>query len=434
MHHPKGFYVLAFVEFWERLSFYLMKALCALYMVERLGFSTAQAAEWMGWYVGAVYALPMPFGLLADRKLGPLRAAMLGAAVMMAGHLAMGWETKWGLLAAMALISAGSGFFKPSMQTLVRGLYRDGDPRIDSAYSQFYVAINLGALAAPVLGSWLRNRWGWAVAFESAAVGLGLGVGALVVLRQFVVNERSALSRATGVPLAPDAAIDYQPADPPDVARRVAAVVAVTVLVSLFWAVFNIDGGVLTLWTRDCVAGAKKKAELYAAVNPACILLLTPMVVWLFRWHSTLTKMVLGMLATCLGCALLGFGAQGRAVSWLWPVAFYLPVTIGELLISPILTALTAKIAPPRLTAFLLGVSLLSSSIGGVVSGQFSRLWGSMSHSTFFLLLGLLPATGAVALLVAWRPLRVLLGEVPQVRAEPTAPRLWVVSRQESAA
>lgn len=419
--HPVGFYVLAFVEFWERLSFYLMKALCALYMVERLGFSAGQASEWMGWYVGAVYALPLPGGLLADRKLGPLRAAILGAIVMMAGHVMMRVESRGGLALAMLLIAGGSGLFKPSMQTMVRGLYKDGDPRIDSAYSQFYLAINLGALLSPVIGFWLRSRYGWGVAFESAAAGLALGSTALILLQRHIVDQRSALSGITGVPLQPDDASRHLPQDPPDTARRVAAVVAVMLIGSTYWAVANMDSGVLTLWIRDCVAGAEKKAELYAGVNPACILLLTPLVVWALaaagrrrkKPVSTLAKLLLGLAATTISCALLAYCSRcvGAKVDWRWPIAYYAANTVGELFVSPISTALTAKIAPPRLCAFLLGLSLLSSSIGGVVAGQLARRWTSMPHSAFFLLAGLLPVAGAAAVILLWKPLSKLIGE-----------------------
>jgi dipeptide/tripeptide permease len=98
---------------------------------------------------------------------------------------------------------------------------------------------------------------------------------------------------------------------------------------------------------------------------------------------------------------------------------------VGELLVNPQGTALVAKIAPPKYRTFLLGVWLLSSSLGGMIIGQLARLLGALSHPTFFLLLGALPAAGALALLCLWKPLSGLLGEgaAPAADAEPIANR-----------
>lgn len=433
--HPAGFYVLFLTEMWERMSFYLMRALCFLYMVGPLQMDKAQALEWFGLYQGAVYLTPLGGGMLADRKLGIRRAVVLGALIMVAGHLVMTIEHKLALLGAMALLAIGGGLFKPNMQALLSGLYPPGDERHDRAFSLFYVAINTGALLAPIIGHLLQRRYGWGVAFGFAGVGMCVGLVVFVCFGRHVVDCRSTLTAATGVPLDPEAAQPFRPEDPPDSGRRVAAVVGCSLLASLFWAVFYTDGGALTLWAMECVRGAADKAALTAAINPACILLLTLPIGWaLARWSrrrgrpvSTATKLLLGFISASCACSLLVAGAGGNAkgVSVLWLGGFYVLITMGELLISPMGTALVAKIAPPRWKSFLLGVWLLSSSVGSTLSGELGRLWPHLSHSAYFAVLLGLPLCSALALLIVWRPLSEVLQqtELGARRAVPQARR-----------
>ena len=417
--HPAGFYVLWFTEMWERLSFYLMRALCVLYMVGPLGMNKAQALEGFGLYQGAVYLTPLAGGMLADRKIGIKRAVVLGALIMVAGHLVMTIEHKMALLGAMALLALGGGLFKPNMQALLSGLYPPGDERHDRAFGMFYVAINAGALLAPIFGHLLQRRYGWGMAFGFAGVGMCAGLAVFLVFNRYIVDCRSTLTAATGVPLDPEAAPPFRPEDPPDTGRRVAAVVGCSLLASLFWAVFYSDGGTLTLWAVESVRGAADKAALTAAINPACILLLTTPIAWgLAAWGrrrgrtvSTATKMLLGFISAACACGLLVAGAGGSAkdVSVAWLAGFYLLITVGELLINPMGTALVAKIAPPRWKSFLLGVWLLSSSLGSTLSGELGRLWPHLSHSAYFAVLLGLPLCSASALLLLWGPLSEVL-------------------------
>lgn len=429
--HPRGFYVLFFVELWERLGYYLMRSLCVLYMVDHLGVARGRALEWFGLYQGAVYLTPMMGGVLADRKLGARRAVVVGAAIMICGHLVMAVERQAALLVAMALLALGGGLFKPSMQALLSGLYPPGDERHDRAFGLYYLAINTGALIAPLAGYGLQRRFGWGVAFGSAGVGLGVGILAFVLLSHHLVDCRSTLTAATGVPLDPEAAEPFRPEDPPDSGRRVAAVVSCSLLASLFWAAYYCDGGTLTLWAKECVSGAVDKAALTAAINPACILLLTAPLGWLLavwgrrrgRVVSTAVKMLLGFGSAGVACALLVVGAGGsaRGVSIGWLLGFYVFITIAEIFISPMGTALVAKIAPPRWKSFLLGVWLLSSSIGSALSGELGRLWPSISHSAFFAAMLALPVAGAAALLLGWRQLAGILEQSELGARKPAA-------------
>lgn len=141
--HPPGLKVIFFTEMWERFSYYGMRALLVLYLVNALGYERKDALELYGIYTGLVYLTPLLGGYLADKYLGLRQGAVIGGLIMMLGHFAMAFEPLLHL--ALGLLILGNGFFKPNTSTMVGQLYREHDPRRDGGYTIFYMGINLGA-------------------------------------------------------------------------------------------------------------------------------------------------------------------------------------------------------------------------------------------------------------------------------------------------
>jgi POT family proton-dependent oligopeptide transporter len=179
--HPSGLYVLFGAEAWERFSYYGMRALLVLYLVNKLGYTREGALEVYGLYTGLVYLTPLLGGYLADKLLGRRKAVLIGGILMGLGQVFLMFPAT--LTLALGLLIAGNGFFKPNISTMVGGLYRDGDTRRDGAFTIFYMGINLGALFSPIICGNLGERVSWAVGFGSAAVGMALG------LAQFVFGQ-----------------------------------------------------------------------------------------------------------------------------------------------------------------------------------------------------------------------------------------------------
>ena len=180
--HPSGLYVLFGAEAWERFSYYGMRALLVLYLVNKLGYSREHALEVYGLYTGLVYLTPLLGGFLADKVLGRRKAVLIGGILMALGQIFLMFPAT--LTLALGLLIAGNGFFKPNISTMVGGLYREGDARRDGAFTIFYMGINLGALFSPIICGNLGERVSWAVGFGSAAIGMALG------LAQFVFGQK----------------------------------------------------------------------------------------------------------------------------------------------------------------------------------------------------------------------------------------------------
>jgi proton-dependent oligopeptide transporter, POT family len=175
--HPAGLKVIFLTEMWERFSYYGMRALLVLYLVNAMGYSRADALQLYGIYTGLVYLTPLAGGLLADRWLGGRLAAVIGAAIMMLGHFAMAFPSLLHL--ALGLLVVGNGFFKPNTTSMVGMLYAPDDVRRAGGYTIFYMGVNLGAFLSPLVAGTLGERLGWHWGFASAGVGMAIG---LVVL------------------------------------------------------------------------------------------------------------------------------------------------------------------------------------------------------------------------------------------------------------
>jgi POT family proton-dependent oligopeptide transporter len=180
--HPRGLYYLFFAELWERFSFYGMRALLTLYMVEKIFVSLANrdasAAAIYASYGSLVYASAVIGGKLADAILGFRRSIIFGGILMSIGQFILAFHQQENLVfyTGLSFIIVGNGFFKPNISSFVGTLYPDGDKRKDSGFTIFYMGINIGAFIAPLLCGWLASVYGWHYGFGIAGVGMIIGL------------------------------------------------------------------------------------------------------------------------------------------------------------------------------------------------------------------------------------------------------------------
>ncbi|TXD51650.1 MULTISPECIES: peptide MFS transporter [unclassified Polaribacter] len=178
--HPKGLFYLFFAELWERFSFYGMRALLTLYMVEEIFKSLsnrdyATAAVYAS-YGSLVYASTVIGGQISDKILGMRSSIFLGGILMSIGHFVLAVENDIAFFLALAFIIVGNGFFKPNISTFVGALYKDGDVRKDSGFTIFYMGINIGGWVAPLLCGWLAVKYGYHYGFGLAGIGMMAGL------------------------------------------------------------------------------------------------------------------------------------------------------------------------------------------------------------------------------------------------------------------
>tara|TARA_R110000868_G_scaffold125037_6_gene330436 strand:+ start:7662 stop:9191 length:1530 start_codon:yes stop_codon:yes gene_type:complete len=178
--HPKGLFYLFFAELWERFSFYGMRALLTLYMVDVIFAALAErdfaTAAVYASYGSLVYASTVIGGKISDKILGMRNSIFLGGILMAIGHFVLAIENNMAFFLALSLIIVGNGFFKPNISTFVGTLYEKGDPKKDSGFTIFYMGINIGGWIAPLLCGWLAYKYGWHYGFGLAGIGMLTGL------------------------------------------------------------------------------------------------------------------------------------------------------------------------------------------------------------------------------------------------------------------
>jgi len=187
--HPRGLATLFFTEMWERFSYYGMRAILILFMVDKvekggLGWTDAKAGSVYSLYTAMVYLMCLGGGWIADRITGQRRAVLLGAVFISAGELCLFLPSEVSFYSGLVLLMFGTGLLKGNVSTIVGQLYPVGDPRRDSGFSIFYMGINLGALISPLICGYVGERISWRLGFAVAGAGMLLG------LIQYMVQAR----------------------------------------------------------------------------------------------------------------------------------------------------------------------------------------------------------------------------------------------------
>ncbi len=200
--HPKGLYFLFFTEMWERFSYYGMRAIFILFMTKVLMLQDKDASEIYGSYTGLVYLTPLLGGYLCDKFLGNRRSIIIGGILMAIGQFCMFLSANIGaeggvtiMWAGLTALIIGNGFFKPNISTMVGQLYPEGDRRIDSAFTIFYMGINLGAFFSPLICGSMDFKWG----FLAACLGMVASLVSFILFqKKYLISEEG---KEVGLPV-----------------------------------------------------------------------------------------------------------------------------------------------------------------------------------------------------------------------------------------
>lgn len=411
--HPIGLTYLFFTEMWERFSYYGMRALLVLYMTQYLLLNPQLSADIIGYtvlsdmlttlfgplsvigissqiyglYTGFVYFTPFFGGLIADRYLGKTNAVYAGAILMAIGHFLMAFESFF--LIALVFLIMGNGMFKPNLTAQVGTLYKPGDQRVDSAYTIYYMGVNLGAFFSPIVCGTLGQKVGWHYGF--AAAGIGMLVGTVVYWKgsKYLSREHQTVIHAS----EQDGTSDNQ-------WLRPLLVIAYLCFVNiLFWGVFEQQGNALQVWadekTNWNLLGIDIPSSWFQTLNPFFIILLAPLLNKVWSWQrtrrsepSSIVKMAIGCgwmaVAFLLMMYVAGIAQGAEKLNVLWITVVVLLFTIGELYLSPIGQAMVSKVAPARMVSMFMGVWFLSSFFGNYLAGFIGAYYDRMGNQEYF--------------------------------------------------
>jgi POT family proton-dependent oligopeptide transporter len=430
--HPKQLYLLFFTEMWERFSFYGMKALLLAYMVSQLKFDEPKGYAILGSYSALVYTMSMFGGMLADRFLGYRKAIVFGGILMTIGHLVLAIPQDWSFFYGMAFIICGNGFFKPNISSLVGTLYANNDPRKDSAFSIFYMGINVGAALGGLLCGYVGQRINWHYGFGLAAIfmivglivfsigkktlkekGLPLNLAELKTPRfAFITNEHLIyIATLAVIPLVVTLFNFYEVMDWLMLALGTLSVcyilfiafklekvakfqlfAALTMIIfsTLFWAFYEQNSGSLNLFALRNVNMNVLGYNLPGlAVNnflpPGWVIILSFVFAWLWPWlskrgkePSTPLKFAFSFILLGIGFYVFYLGCKASTSTGLIPLTTfalgYFFIISGELCISPIGLSMVTKLSPKNIVAMMMGIWFFASAIGEFLAGKIGSL------------------------------------------------------------
>ena len=428
----KSFATLFLIEMWERFGYYGMTALVVIYMVEKLGYTDDRANLTFGAFVAMAYASPAVGGWLGDKILGTRRMTVVGATILAIGY---------GLLAtpgapvflAFGVISVGSGLFKPNPANLVSKVYEGNPAKIDSAFTLYYMAVNVGSSASQLVLPKVAEHASYNLAFGLCAAGLVVGLGVFFFRKRylshvgsppdfqpfpwtkffltiggcvlavgfvsFVIQNlsvaRAMVWLATFVILGIFAWLIAK-----GTRSERSGLIAVLILTAqgiVFFIFYQQMSTSLTLFALRNVDlglpfGLKWSAGQVQALNPLWIFALSPPLAWLYTRMGkrsggdlpVAVKFALGFVVLAVGFFVFGgsgwFAHPDGRVSFWWMVLGYGLMSLGELLISGLGLAMVARYVGPKLRGFLMGTWFLATGISQYL-GSYVATFASVPHN-----------------------------------------------------
>ncbi|MCX2948850.1 peptide MFS transporter [Lentzea sp. NEAU-D7] len=445
--HPRGLANLFGVEMWERFSFYGMQGILTIYLYYAaseggLGLSEATATSIVGAYGGLVYLSTIAGAWAADRLLGSERVLFFSAVLIMFGHVALALLPGFaGVGVGLCAVALGSGGLKANATSLVGSLYDRDDPRRDAGFSLFYLGVNLGALAGPLLTGLAQKELGFHYGFGLAAIGMAAGLIQYTLGRKNFAPEESAAPNplpaskrllAAVVAVAAITAVVVlvltevitlaNLANVTIVVIVIAAVAYFAVILSskritaterkrvwsfvpmflasfVFFSLFQQQFTVVAIYVDQrldrSLFGWQMPVAWANSINPVFIILLAGVFAALWtklgtRQPSTPIKFSLG--TTLMGLAFLMFlpmaGERGNTTPLLALVGILLVFSIAELSLSPVGLSLSTKLAPKAFHTQMVALNFLSIALGTATAGSLASLYSVDNEATYFAIVG----------------------------------------------
>ena len=418
-----GFATLFLIEMWERFGYYGMTAVVVLFMVQKLGYTDDRANLTFGAFSAMAYAVPAVGGWIGDRVLGSRRTALLGALMLAAGYAMLAVPDHALLFLALSVVAVGGGIFKANPANLISKLYEGDTAKIDSAFTMYYMAVNVGStmsqIATPLIAIWI----GWHVAFAVCAAGLVVGILNYLAMRRHLAHVGSEpdfgplpLNRLIFVVVGAVIAMALVSAVLQNlgIARAIVwlafiallaifaylirkgsrrerkglwAIIILTAETMLFFIFYQQMSTSLTLFALRNVDlhltlfGLKYSvpAGQVQALDPIWIFILSPLLAWLYNRLSRgrgdfhiAAKFAFGFVVLSLGFFTYGvsglFAVNGK-VGFGWMIAGYGLQSLGELLISGLGLAMVSRYVGPGLRGFIMGSWFLAVGISQYLGG-----------------------------------------------------------------
>lgn len=430
MRHPLALTPLFLTEMWERFGFYIVQGLLVIYLTNFLQYSDTKSYIILGEFSALVYISPILGGFFADHVLGYRYSILIGALLLGSGYTLLATIQHNLLFWGLACIITGNGFLKPNISSYLGEFYLPNDPRRDSGFTIFYMGINLGGLMATISSGFIQEHFGWSIAFTMAVAGMVVAIISFVlgfnrfadyglpiqrehikpkfllyftnipiIIALFIASILIAylllkfahmgniLQIAMGIFLL--FALLYSATKHDRIARnRMLALIFLITVSIIFWSIFFQAFFSVNLFVERSINrninGIIIPPVTFLSLEIIFILLLGAPLAHMWqklnrtkRGPSLGIKFSIAMIALATAMVVLVIATQmplsGDKISPIWMIFFYLLLTIGEMLLSPIGLSMVTELAPSNLTGLMMGVWFLALGFGGAFAGHLAE-------------------------------------------------------------
>lgn len=457
---PRSFYLIFSIELWERFGYYGLQGILPIYLSQVLGMSEKESITLFSAFAALVYGFVAVGGWLGDKVLGTKRVIVLGTLVLIAGYACVAYSDHdvSMVYVGLATIAVGNGLFKANPSSLLSTCYEKDDPRLDGAFTMYYMSVNIGSFFSMLATPWLAKHYGWDIAFSLSVVGL------VIALINFFMCKRWVRSYGS----KPDF-------EPMVISKLLVTIVGVIALIAIStWLLYNlgiaraalgiISLGIIIIFIKETLAlkgtarrrmvvalilmleaivffvlysqmptslnffalhnveheifGFTVEPAQYQALNPLWIMIGSPILAAVYNKmgdHLPMPhKFAIGMVLCSAAFLVLPLGAtfanEAGIVSVNWLVICYAFQSIGELMISGLGLAMVAQLVPQRLMGFIMGAWFLTNSAAAFIAGYIASMVAAPEgkitstvdslavYSDVFLKIGIV--TGVIAILM----------------------------------
>lgn len=457
MKHPMGMYVISITEMWERFSFYIFSGILVLFMLEVLHFSTEFSTFLFGIIIASTYFLQLIAGYISDTYIGNRKAIIFGGILMLisqivftycaslfyltenvAEHSALIFSyPEIVFLIGVVIMAVGASFFKVSVTSFVGLFYQDNEELLDSAYTVFYMLINVGGFLAPL-------ALNFAVGVNDPSLyQYGFLIGAVTIfigLVMFIVLKDKYLRLPNGEPLGVvpicksqrltdnKANVDISEKLSKIEIDRLKVILLILVMITVFFIAHEQISTSLIILPMSYIynvipfTNIEVAPQFFLTLNPLFIIILSPVFVKLTailadrnKEPSSISKLGIGLFLVGVSYVFLYIPLVGiqeySTMNMSWMFVFNFVLVVAELLMMPIALSLISKLAPLKYRSLMVGVLFVASAIANVISGYFASAFPDKIGETT-VLLGLIPLHGPASFMVVFIVMSVIFAIV----------------------
>ncbi|CEN32248.1 Dipeptide and tripeptide permease A [Candidatus Westeberhardia cardiocondylae] len=421
---PKLFYLIFSIEIWERFGYYGLQSIFVIYLVKILGLSESSSITLFSSFNALVCGFVSIGGWLGDKILGTKRVIILGTIVLITGYsiIACSEHKIYSVYLGMATIAIGSGLFKANPSALLSTCYNKEDPKLDSAFTMYYMAINIGSFISMLFTPWIAIRYGWNIAFSLSVIGM------IITLLNFIsfynimkkygskpdfikLKLNTLLAVISGIILLIPLScwllyhqniariflilitiiiftiLIYETIKLYGISRkRMLAALIMMLEAIVFFVLYNQTPTSLNFFAIHNVEtklfGIYFEPEQYQALNPLWIIIMSPILAKFYNKTGNRFpipfKFAVGMAFCSMSFLILSLGIKltndSNIVSIYWLILSYALQSIGELMISGLGMSMIAKLVPRRLTGFVMGAWFLTTATSAIIAGFVANL------------------------------------------------------------